>query len=211
MSTLQQRSCDLSVIIPVYNLERFLYPILRSLKMQKLGEYSVEYIFVLNNCMDNSEQVIRDSGIECQILNCTEQGCGPSRNKGFEVSCGEYVWFIDGDDWLLSDTAIHDVLTKAKAEDLDVLRIPFQSNHFTMQYFSMVWQYLLRRSFVEGIRFPSIQPQEDDIYMAMVLRKLGLNAYTYMALPSMPEPLYYYNYLREGSNMYRHIILHERI
>ena len=54
MQALQQRDPDLSVIIPVYNLERFLAPMLDTLKAQKLGNYQVEIIFVLNNCTDHS-------------------------------------------------------------------------------------------------------------------------------------------------------------
>ena len=211
MSTLRQCQADLSVIIPVYNLERFIQPMLDSLKAQDLGDYKVEYIFVLNNCTDNSEGVIRASELPCTILNCTEQGCGPARNAGMEVATGEYIWFMDGDDWLLSSTAIRDVLTKAKTENLNILRIPFDSNLYRWQYFSMVWQYLFRRSYIRGLRFPSIQPSEDDKYMAVVLFMSGYNAWNYLGMPSMDRPLYYYNYMREGSNMYRVNVLHEQI
>ena len=211
MSTLFKRTTDLSVIVPVYNLELYLAPLLATLKEQNPGDYLVEYIFVLNNCTDRSEDVIRDSGLECQIMNCTQQGCGPARNAGMDVATGEYIWFMDGDDWLLSKTAIRDVLTKAKAEDLNILRIPFESNHYHGQYFSMVWQYLLRHSFIRGLRFPAIQPAEDNIYMGLVLSMCGYDPWTYLQMPHMDRPLYYYNYLREGSNMYRVNVLHESI
>ena len=211
MSTLCERKADISVIVPVYNLERHLAPLLATLKEQDLGDYTAEYIFVLNNCTDNSEGVIRDSGLPCRILNCTQQGCGPARNVGVDQSDSEYIWFMDGDDWLLSKTAIKDVLDKAKAEDLNVLRIPFESNYFQRQYFSMVWQYLFKRSFVKGLRFPAIQPSEDDVYTGFVLYMSGYDSWTYLRMPSMDRPLYYYNYLREGSNMYRVTVLHESI
>ena len=203
MPTLHERSNDVSVIIPVYNLERFLQPMLDSLKKQDLGEYVAEFIFVLNNCTDNSEEVIRSSGIDCTIFNCTTQGCGPARNAGMDIATGEYIWFMDGDDWLLSDTAIKDALDKAYAEDLNVLRIPFKSDLFTFQYFSMVWQYLLRRVFIKEFRFPEFQPAEDDAYMAAVLEKDGFDHNSHMSLPCVNKALYYYNYMREGSNMYR--------
>ena len=208
MSALCQ--CDLSIIIPVYNLERFLAPMLKSLKEQESG-YLIEHIFVLNNCTDNSEQVIRDSGLDCKILYEEKQGCGNARNKGFEEATGEYIWFMDGDDWLLSNTAVKDALDKANRENLSVLRIPYESKSFTRQYFSMVWQYLLKREFVEDFRFPSFQPCEDDVYMANVLTKAGYNVHTYMAMPCIDRPLYYYNYLREGSNMWRVVLKGEKI
>lgn len=203
MPTLQQRTPDITILIPVYNLERFIQPMLDSLKAQDLGPYQAEIIFVLNNCTDNSEEVIRSSGLPCAILNCIEQGCGPARNAGLAIARGEYIWMLDGDDWLLDNYAIHDVLAKAKAEGLDILRVPFKTCKFWGQYFSMVWQYVLRREYIREFSFPSVQPGEDDAYMTEVLRKAGRNRYDYTSLPSMERPLYFYNFGREGSNMYR--------
>ena len=198
------RQCDLSVIVPVYNLENFLAPLLDSLERQKT-EYTVEYIFVLNNCTDRSEDVIRSSKLDARIINCDIQGCGPARNAGLNIATGEYIWFMDGDDWLTSDTAIQDVLYLAKTEDLDILRIPFESDYFMYEYFSMVWQYLLRREFVDGIRFPNYQPAEDDAYMYNVLALAGYSRQSYLQLPCINKSLYFYNYMREGSNMQRYI------
>lgn len=199
MSALCER--DLSIIIPVYNLEKFLDPMLDSLKSQDLGGYDVEIICVLNNCTDKSEEVIRQSGLECIIMNCDEQGCGPARNAGLEQARGEYIWFMDGDDWLLSDTAIKDALTAAQVLDLDILRIPYDSNYYKWLYFSMVWQYIIRRDFIGETRFPNYQPQEDDAFMRELLTRAG---YVYPNMPSLREPMYYYNYEREGSNMFRY-------
>lgn len=211
MPTLQQRNPVLSIIVPVYNLERFIVPMLWSLKNQNIGDYNVEYIFALNNCTDNSEAVIRDSGLDCTIFNCEIQGCGPARNAALERARGEYVWFMDGDDWLLSETAIKDVLDRVTKDGLDIIRVPYLSENFTWLYFSMVWQYVLRRDFIGDVRFPNYQPAEDDAFMLELLPKTGYDRYNYFMMPSMPEPLYYYNYLREGSNMYRSIILQEKI
>lgn len=208
MQTLCERDTDLSVIIPVYNLERWITPMLNCLKDQMYGGHIIEFIFVLNNCTDRSEELIRESGLDSTILYCEEQGCGAARNVGFEASKGKYIWFMDGDDCLMSDTAIKDVIEYRPEEN--ILRIPYDSNRFTYQYYSMVWQYRFKRSFIEDVRFPNIQPSEDDAYMDMVLAKVGLNKQTYFMLPYIPQTLYYYNYLREGSNMYRHHILGER-
>ena len=204
MQTLLERDPDLSVIVPVYNLEKYIEPMLTSLKIQELGDYKVECIFVLNNCTDESERVIRESGLECTILECSEQGCGPARNVGFEASKGQYIWYMDGDDWLLSTRAIRLVLDAVYQNELSILRVPFESDKFKMQYFSMVWQYVLWRGLIKDIRFPAIQPCEDDRYMEKVLGRLGLNCWEYGAVPLISKPLYYYNYMREGSNMYRH-------
>ena len=200
----------MSVIIPVYNLEHHLDPMLLSLREQET-EYSVEIIFVLNNCTDDSEGVIWRSGLDCRILTCEQQGCGCARNKGLEYAHGDYIWFMDGDDWLLDKTAIQKAVTRVKRDDLNILLIPFESNRFKRAYFSMVWQYVLRFDFIKEYQFPAIQPAEDDVYMRKVLWKAGYNERTYQSLPQLEEPLYFYNYMREGSNMYRVIVKGEKI
>lgn len=203
MQTLQQCPPDITLIIPVYNLERWIQPMLDSLKAQDMGPYRAEIIFVLNNCTDATEDKIRESGLPCQIITCTEQGCGPARNAALDIAQGEYIWMLDGDDWLLDRRAIRDALDKAKREALDILRVPFETDKFWGQYFSMVWQYILRREYIKEFRFLAIQPAEDDAFMQQVLRKAGRSRYDYQRLPSMDRPLYFYNYGREGSNMFR--------
>lgn len=200
MQTLLERP-DLSVIVPVYNLERFMDPLLTCLKRQDLGGYSLEYIFVLNNCTDRSEDVIRASGLPCKIIECTEQGCGPARNAGFEESTGARIWFMDGDDWLLGEKVIRDALDGAQG--LDIYRVPYTSNMFLYDYFAMVWQYVFRREFVEEFRFRKEQPGEDDDYMMRVLAKAGFSRENFTELPSLRYKGYYYYYLRAGSNMER--------
>lgn len=213
MQTLCQRKIDLSVIVPVYNLENYITPLLNSLKSQKTDPYNVEFIFVLNNCTDKSEEVIRESGAELNpiILTCDLQGCGNARNVGLEHAQGDYVWFMDGDDWLLDDYAIENALSKCFGKGYDIIRVPFDSNGFDYNYFSMVWQYVMRRNFISEFRFSHIQPCEDDEYMLKVLHKAGYSPATYLKMPHLLNIYYFYNYLREGSNMYRVRILGEDI
>ena len=94
---------------------------------------------------------------------------------------------------------------------MDILRIPFDTNSFPWQYFSMVWQYLFRRDYIDEFRFPDYQPCEDDTFMDQVLTKAGYTRRNFLSLPHMENKLYYYNYLREGSNMYRVRMLGEKI
>lgn len=205
MQTLRERKTDLSVIIPVYNLEKFIQPMLDSLREQQTGNYNIEIIFVLNNCTDHSEDIIRASRLPCIIEYCTTQGCGPARNTGLDKCTGEYIWFMDGDDWLISETAIRSALDRIKRDNLDILRIPFVSNMFRYNYFSMVWQYVIRKDFLDGLRFPNYQPCEDDAFMIQALAMDGYDNHTFINMPALEEPMYYYNYLREGSNMFRHM------
>ena len=195
---------DLSVIVPVYNLERFIQPLLDSLKSQQLGDYKVEYIFVFNNCTDRSEEIVRESGLPCKILYCTEhQSCGSARNVGFEVAKGEYIWFMDGDDWLMDDRAIAIVLDKVIANDYPIYRVQYESDNFHMLWFAMVWQYVFNKTYIDEFRFPDIQPCEDDMFMDMVFAKYGCSRDNYLRIPCTSSPYYFYRYGREGSNMWR--------
>lgn len=194
---------DLSIIIPVYNLEQWIQPMLDSLKAQNKGKYKVEIIFVLNNCTDDTEGVIKRSKLKCKVIQCETQGCGVARNAGLDIATGEYIWTIDGDDWLLTTTAIKKILDKVKKEDLDILYVPFCHEKYQGDYFSMTCQYVIRRDIVGDIRFPNYQPSEDDLFMRQVLARVGSNQWEYWKLPRIDEELYYYNYMREGSNMWR--------
>ena len=195
---------DISVIVPVYNLERFITPLLDSLKAQDTGNYVAEYVFVINNCSDRSEEVIRESGLKCRIIHCEKQGCGPARNAGFDATSGKYVWFMDGDDWLLSNTAIRDAVNAMENDSLDILRIPFSKEKYHGDFYSMVWQYVFRREYIKDIRFIDRQPDEDCVFMDEVFAKAGYDTATYSwRMPRMLRELYYYNYMRPGSNMYR--------
>ena len=108
---------------------------------------------------------------------------------------------MDGDDWLLSPNAIQEAMDTAQG--FDIIHVPYSKEKFRWEYFSMVWQYVMRREFVKEFRFPEYQPSEDDAYMEKVLAKAGYNRHTYHSLPQT-STLYYYNYMRTGSNMYRY-------
>ena len=105
---------------------------------------------------------------------------------------------MDGDDWLINRRALQFATRAAQKYRLNILRVPFRSDKFQYDYFSMVWQYVLYRDFVKDDRFPSIQPCEDDVYMDAILRRVGADRYSYLNLPHLSTPLYYYNYLEDG-------------
>lgn len=190
---------DLSIIIPCHNLEKYITPLLNSLKAQK-HEYEVEYIFILDDCTDNTERAIRASNLEnIKILYCNVHSCGLARNIGFENSQGKYIWFIDGDDWLLSNTAIQLVLDTIIKEDLNRLRIKFDTTKdFLKENPVMVWQYIFLKDLISNIKFKEVQPGEDFYFMREVINtesNLKLSK-----IGKIKEYLYFYNYGRPDSN-----------
>ena len=96
---------DLSFIIPCHNLEDYICLLLDSFLRLNTNGLNVEYIFVLDNCTDNTQDKIkkRMKNLSYKIIYCDVKDPGLARNIGIENSSGEFIWFIDGDDWLLQE------------------------------------------------------------------------------------------------------------
>lgn len=191
---------DLSVIIPVHNLENFIDPLLDSLKRQVFDSFEIEIIFVLDDCIDNTAQKLMNFEANqyksIHLLNTCVHSCGLARNLGLEHSTGEYIWFIDGDDKLLVSDAFYQVLVTMKAGNEKIIRIDYEAPGFALKgYPSMVWQYIMRRDFIGDLRFTAIQPHEDVKFMDALMCNLQ------NPIHIINQPIYFYNYMREGSNM----------
>lgn len=193
---------DLSIIIPCHNLEEYITPLLTSFTLMKTEPYKVEYIFVLDDCTDHTEEIIHSymNPYNYSIYTCNVHSCGLARNIGFEHSQGNYIWFVDGDDWIIYYSIIPEVLDLMQQTNIPIIKLNFTSNYFKSPYFSMVWQYIFKRDLIKDISFTEIQPQEDNIFMKEVVEKLGTNQ-VHEYVPTV----YYYNYLRPDSNMTKYL------
>lgn len=95
---------DLSIIVPVYNVEKYVQPCLESIFKQGLDESRFEVIIVNDGTKDRSMEMIAD--IISQHKNITvieqeNQGLSVARNNGIEAAKGEYIQFLDSDDLLI--------------------------------------------------------------------------------------------------------------
>lgn len=100
---INMKSPKLSIIIPVYNVEEYIGRCLDSIYNQGIDESFYETIIVNDGTLDNSVSVIEpyvDKYINCRLVNQMNQGLSMARNNGFEHANGDYVWFVDSDDWL---------------------------------------------------------------------------------------------------------------
>ncbi|MBQ8460705.1 glycosyltransferase [bacterium] len=91
----------ISIIIPVYNMEEYLEYCLDSIVGQSLQD--IEIICINDGSDDNSAQILEHYAATDErfvIINQENQGQGIARNKGLEVANGEYVMFVDPDDWV---------------------------------------------------------------------------------------------------------------
>lgn len=91
----------LSIIIPVYNVEKYLRACLDSVFKQKGDSSDYEVIVVNDGSPDNSQAIIDQySSIYSNIvvINQNNRGLSAARNAGLRIANGEYVWFVDSDD-----------------------------------------------------------------------------------------------------------------
>jgi glycosyltransferase involved in cell wall biosynthesis len=195
---------DLTVITPCHNLETFIAPLLSSLKSQDLGGYEVELIFICNDCTDNTEKIIFNADLsqyKVQMVVTNYKTVGPARNAGLDRAHGDYIWFVDGDDWLLEKDAIKTLIETMKAQNADIIKFDYEAPKFKdYGHKSMVWQYCMRRDFIGDNRFSDIWYNEDVKFMGPLLCDLTHPVYY------LRKKLYYYNYLREGSLMYERVV-----
>jgi len=113
---------EVSVIIPVYNREKYLIQCLDSVINQTLK--NIEIICINDGSTDRSLEILNEYGKKdgrIKIINQKNQGVAFARNIGLKIARGEYVGFVDSDDWI--DLNFFETLfTEAKKEDADLAR-----------------------------------------------------------------------------------------
>ncbi len=93
-----------SIIVPVYNVEKFIEKCVKSLMNQ--SHKDIEIILVDDGSPDQSPEIIDRIAIEDQrvhVIHQQNKGVSAARNAGLQCATGEYVMFVDGDDWVDSD------------------------------------------------------------------------------------------------------------
>lgn len=117
----ENKHIKVSVIVPVYNASAYLEEMLRSLMGQTLEE--IEMICVDDGSTDCSMEVLerlRAEDPRIQIFHQENRGAGPARNFGFSKACGEYVVFLDADDFF-ELTMLEKIYRKGNANEADVV------------------------------------------------------------------------------------------
>ena len=112
---------SVSVIIPVYNVEAYLRQCLDSVVNQTLRD--IEIICVDDGSTDSSPAILAEYAAKdprMKVLTREHTNAGAARNAGMAVATGEYLGFVDSDDWC-ELTLFEKAYGKAKAEDVDVV------------------------------------------------------------------------------------------
>lgn len=115
--------CRLSIIIPIYNGEKTLKPLLDSIFIQD-NNFLKEVLIVNDGSTDNLINMIQQyNNKKIILINKKHSNAGDSRNVGIRKATGEYIWFIDSDD-IISNDALNCI--KNKLEEVpDVSIIEF--------------------------------------------------------------------------------------
>lgn len=113
-----------SVIVPAYNSERYLPQCLDSLVTQKFEDF--EIVCVNDGSTDSTLQILEEySEAYSNIVilnNETNRGLSYSRNRGIREAEGEFLIFVDSDDWLVDENVISTLYKKAVSKKTDLLR-----------------------------------------------------------------------------------------
>ena len=108
-----------SVIIPVYNTEEYLEECIDSVINQTLEE--IEIICINDGSTDNSLEILNASAEKdrrIKVLSHENKGLGATRNVGIDLAKGEFIYFLDSDDFIDPNT-LEETYSLAKEKDLD--------------------------------------------------------------------------------------------
>ncbi|RIV74386.1 glycosyltransferase family 2 protein [Flagellimonas aequoris] len=112
----------LSIVVPVYNVEAYIEKCLRSVYNQDLSPVQFEVIVVNDGTKDKSLEiceVLQKEFTDLKIISQENKGLSGARNTGLSHAKGDYVWFVDSDDWLPANCLKQIVDTlKIKSPDL---------------------------------------------------------------------------------------------
>ena len=130
----------ISVIVPVYNSERYLRKCIKSVQKQSYKNW--ELILIDDGSTDNTSQIIESAVIEdrrIKVLYKKNEGPGIARNFGIELATGDYVVFLDSDDYISNN--YFELIAKKKLQYdvifIDVNLVLEDGTHIKKQYSSI--------------------------------------------------------------------------
>ena len=193
----------LSIIIPVYNVEKYISRCLDSLINQDLAAGDYEILVVNDGSQDNSVEIANkyaNKHINIKLITKINGGVGSARNKGVGLAQGKYIYFIDPDDYIAKNS-LQLLLEYSESNDLDILTflsektlnldlLESKTNNkegldinivtgidyiATNNYKNEVWWYIIKRDFIKksDIKFIEGRWMEDAILTAQLFIKAG--------------------------------------
>lgn len=196
-----------SVIVPAHNAQSFIRKCLDSIRKQTYTKY--ELIVVCDKCTDRTAQICREE-YRAKVIE-TDYGLdGLARNAGIEAAAGDWILFLDHDDWWLHECVLQmlaDEICRKWVDDIDVIMFNFiwkdaEKGKDGQRYskciqqvtnrYVAVWSKCWRRSFIGDTRFPATPYWSDVAFNKEMFDKNPI-------YDSFDHELYYYNFLKPGS------------
>lgn len=209
-----------SVIVPVYNAEKYLSEAIESVLNQTYTDF--ELLLINDRSSDNSKKICeeyaqKDNRIVLFENNSENHGPGPTRNIGLDNATGDYIYFMDADDWI-DKTLLETCIDRMRETNADIVQFgivceqangkePIKFNHkddvitkngisnnFTAFWKENMFAFTLnffRKEKVEFIRFENIISGEDVSYVTDAFCHAEKIAY-------ISKALYYYRYVQDS-------------
>ncbi len=185
---------DVSVIVPCYNVERFLPECIESLAAQKT-QYTYEVILINDGSTDGTRELAEDAAKRYPVFHCIHQdnqGCGAARNQGMRNAKGEYLLFVDADD-TTSSNYVEELVGCVKYSGADMgicayysfnengvryKKVEWPRDVKTIMVNGTPWAKIFRRELFDRLLWPSGYWQEDTILAFLVFPRVRLVAVT---------------------------------
>lgn len=170
-----------SIIIPVYNISEYIEECVKSLWNQTYNQ--LEIILINDGSTDNSGNICDElASKDKRIISVHKKngGISEARNAGIDLASGEYLFFLDGDDYLENNTieVLVRILEKNKADISAILKVGHSritdeviiGSSETMLYHLLnipaveMWGKLYKKKLFDNIRFP-IGKKHEDLYI----------------------------------------------
>lgn len=186
-----------SVILPVHNAAAYMRKGLDTVKAQTFTDY--ELLIICDACNDNSAEIAHE--YTDKVFEINAKSAGVSRNTGLENATGQWILFMDDDDWWLHEYAFEMLYNKLKNNnEHNVLAFSFifkGQGYAKCDLWDAIWNKAWKTEFLNknNYRFPPLPIADDGPFSAQVLPNANILFWD--------TPLYYYNYMHEGSLSWR--------
>ena len=93
----------LSIIVPIYNVEKYVEKCIRSCEAQDISKEDYEVVVINDGSPDNSLKIVEriaDEFPNIKIISQPNKGLSAARNTGMRNASGDYYMFVDSDDWI---------------------------------------------------------------------------------------------------------------
>lgn len=217
----------ISIIVPVYKVEAYIKKCIESVMLQTYS--NLEIILVDDGSPDRCGEICEEYAAKDQrimVIHRENGGLSAARNSGLEVATGDFVLFVDSDDYIhpdmvkklyntacekKADIVVCDYIKVMENEEIEIPEVPKEIIEITenncLEYmlgetkitFTVAWNKLYKRALFENICFPERKLHEDEFVTYKLLHKAKKIIY-------LKEILYYYvqrtsSIMGEGINL----------